>query len=325
MRLIALVLRKALGAACIMLAIAALNFVLVRLAPGDAAQVMAGEAGAGDAVFMTQLREQFGLDRPLPEQFWRYLKGLATLDIGFSYRQQRPVLDLIVERLPATLLLTSSALVLALGSGVTLGVLAAQHAGRSLDSLITSASLVFYAMPLFWLALVAQIVFAKHLGWLPNVGYESIGAGYTGLQRALDIGWHLIMPAIALGLFFTAVYVRLMRASMLEVAGLDYVKTAYAKGLGTGAVVRGHMLPNAILPIVTLAGLQAGQLVGGSLLVETVFAWPGIGRLLFEALIQRDTQVLLGVFFTTSAMVILFNIVTDLFYRFVDPRIGTIA
>jgi len=324
-RLVALILRKAIGAACIMLAIAALNFVLIRLTPGDAAQVMAGEAGAGDAVFMAQLRERFGLDRPPLEQFWHYIKGIATLDIGFSYRQQRPVLDLIVERLPATLMLTSSALIIALGAGVTLGVLAAQHAGRSLDSLITSASLVFYAMPLFWLALVAQIVFAKHLGWLPNVGYESIGAGYTGLRRALDIGWHLIMPATALGLFFTAVYTRMMRASMLQVAGFDYVKTAYAKGLGTGAIVRGHMMPNAILPIVTLAGLQAGQLVGGSLLVETVFAWPGIGRLLFEALLQRDTQVLLGVFLTCSAMVIVFNIVTDLLYRFVDPRIGMTA
>jgi len=321
-RLAALILRKAFGAVCVMLAIAALNFVLIRLAPGDAAQVMAGEAGAGDAVFMAQLRERFGLDQSPLDQFWRYIRGIATLDIGFSYRQQRPVLDLIVERLPATLLLTGSALFISLGAGVTLGVLAAQHAGRSLDGLITSASLVFYAMPLFWLALVAQIVFSKHLGWLPNVGYESIGAGHTGLRRMFDIGWHLIMPAATLGLFFTAVYARMMRASMLQVAGLDYIKAAYAKGLGTGAVVRGHMMPNAILPIVTLAGLQAGQLIGGSLLIETVFAWPGIGRLLFEALVQRDTQVLLGVFFACSAMVILINTLTDLLYSFVDPRIG---
>ncbi|WP_246088666.1 ABC transporter permease [Phreatobacter stygius] len=313
--------RKTINAVVILIAIAAMNFFLIRLAPGDPAQVMAGEAGAGDAVFLQQLREKFGLDRPLVEQFWHYMKGIATLDLGFSYRQQRPVLDLIIERLPATLLLTGTALVISLCAGVTLGTLAARRVGRLSDSAITSASLVFYAMPLFWLALIAQIVFSKHLGWLPNVGYESVGAGYTGVRRALDIGWHLIMPATTLGLFFTAVYARMMRASMLEVAGFDYIKTAYAKGLGPGAIVRHHMIPNAILPVVTLAGLQAGQLVGGSLLVETVFAWPGIGRLLFDALIQRDYQVLLGVFFTCSAMVILFNILTDLVYRFVDPRI----
>jgi peptide/nickel transport system permease protein len=313
--------KKTINAVVILIAIAAMNFFLIRLAPGDPAQVMAGEAGAGDAVFLQQLREKFGLDRPLIEQFWHYMKGVATLDLGFSYRQQRPVLDLIVERLPATLLLTGTALIISLAAGVTLGTLAARRVGRLSDSAITLASLVFYAMPLFWLALIAQIVFSKHLGWLPNVGYESVGAGYAGLRRALDIGWHLIMPATTLGLFFTAVYARMMRASMLEVASFDYVKTAHAKGLGPGAIVRHHMIPNAILPVVTLAGLQAGQLVGGSLLVETVFAWPGIGRLLFDALIQRDYQVLLGVFFTCSAMVILFNILTDLLYRFVDPRI----
>jgi peptide/nickel transport system permease protein len=313
--------KKTINAVVILMAIAAMNFFLIRLAPGDPAQVMAGEAGAGDAVFLQQLREKFGLDRPLIEQFWHYMKGVATLDLGFSYRQQRPVLDLIVERLPATLLLTGTALIISLAAGVTLGTLAARRVGRLSDSAITLASLVFYAMPLFWLALIAQIVFSKHLGWLPNVGYESVGAGYAGLRRALDIGWHLIMPATTLGLFFTAVYARMMRASMLEVASFDYIKTAYAKGLGPGAIVRHHMIPNAILPVVTLAGLQAGQLVGGSLLVETVFAWPGIGRLLFDALIQRDYQVLLGVFFTCSAMVILFNILTDLLYRFVDPRI----
>lgn len=319
----AFLLRKALNAIVILVAIAALNFFLIRLAPGDPAQVMAGEAGVSDAIFLQQLRDKFGLDRPMIEQFWLYIREIASLDLGFSYRQQRPVFDLIVERLPATLLLTGAALIISLGVGVTLGVLAARRVGRVADSVITSASLVFYAMPLFWLALVAQIIFSKHLGWLPNVGYESIGAGYIGFRRALDIGWHLIMPAVTLGLFFTAVYARMMRASMLEVASFDYIKTAYAKGLGQGAIVRHHMMPNAILPVVTLAGLQAGQLVGGSLLVETVFAWPGIGRLLFDALIQRDYQVLLGVFFTCSAMVILFNILTDLLYHFVDPRIET--
>jgi peptide/nickel transport system permease protein len=168
---------------------------------------------------------------------------------------------------------------------------------------------------------MSQIVFALHLGWLPNVGYETIGANHTGLARALDIAHHLVLPAITLGLFFTAVYARMMRASMLEVAGADFVKTARAKGLSDNVVQRRHIARNAILPVVTLAGLQAGQLVGGAVLTETVFAWPGIGRLMFESLIQRDYPVLLGVFFVSSAMVVGFNILTELLYRIVDPRI----
>lgn len=305
----------------VLLAIAALNFFLIRAAPGDPAQVMAGEAGAADQVFLDQLRARFGLDRSLPEQLFIYMKGIVTFDLGFSYRQQRPVLELILDRLPATLLLTGAAFVVSLAVGILMGALAARRAGRWSDSAITTLALVFYATPLFWIALMGQIVFSLKLGLLPNVGYETIGGGYTGLARALDIGRHLVLPALTLGLFFTALYARMMRASMLEVAGADFVKTARAKGLSEGAVSRRHVARNAILPVVTLAGLQAGQLVGGAVLTETVFAWPGIGRLMFEALTQRDYSVLLGVFFVSSAMVVLFNLITDLVYRVVDPRI----
>lgn len=305
----------------VLIAIAVLNFFLIRAAPGDPAAVMAGEAGASDQVFLDQLRARFGLDRPLPEQLWIYLKGILTLDLGFSYRQQRPVIELIADRLPATLLLTGAAFVVSLVLGILFGVLAARRAGRWSDSAITTMALVFYATPLFWIALMGQIVFSLKLGWLPNVGYETIGAGYTGLDRALDILRHLTLPAITLGLFFTALYARMMRASMLEVAGADFVKTARAKGLSEGVITRRHIARNAILPVVTLAGLQAGQLVGGAVLTETVFAWPGIGRLMFDALVQRDYQVLLGVFFVSSAMVVLFNLITDLIYRVADPRI----
>lgn len=302
-------------------AIAVLNFFLIRAAPGDPAQVLAGEAGAADGVLLLQLRERFGLDQPLLTQLWIYLKGYLTFDLGFSYRQQQPVLALILERLPATLLLTATAFIVSLVLGVAMGGLAARRAGRWSDSLITALALVFYATPLFWIAMMSQIVFALKLKILPNVGYETIGANYTGLARALDIGVHLVLPAITLGLFFTALYARMMRASMLEVAGADFVKTARAKGLSPGIVSRRHVARNAILPVVTLAGLQAGQLVGGAVLTETVFAWPGIGRLMFDALVQRDYAVLLGVFFVSSALVVIFNIVTDLVYRLADPRI----
>ena len=305
----------------VLFAIAVLNFFLIRAAPGDPAQVLAGEAGAADAQLLEQLRERFGLNEPLLTQLWIYIKGYMTFDLGFSYRQQQPVLTLVLDRLPATLLLTGAAFVISLALGVMMGALAARRVGSWSDSLITTLSLVFYATPLFWIALMSQIVFSLKFGLVPNVGYETIGANYTGLARALDIGHHLILPAMTLGLFFTALYARMMRASMLEVAGADFVKTARAKGLSPGIVSRRHVARNAILPVVTLAGLQAGQLVGGAVLTETVFAWPGIGRLMFDALVQRDYSVLLGVFFMSSAMVVGFNILTDLVYRIADPRI----
>lgn len=309
----------------VLFAIAVLNFFLIRAAPGDPAQVLAGEAGAADEQLLIQLRERFGLDQPLLTQLWVYLKGYLSFDLGFSYRQQQSVLSLILDRLPATLLLTGAAFIVSLGLGTLMGALAARRAGRWQDSVITTLALVFYATPLFWVALMSQIVFALKLGLVPNVGYESIGANYTGLARALDIASHLVLPALTLGLFFTALYARMMRASMLEVAGADFVKTARAKGLSPGVISRRHVARNAILPVVTLAGLQAGQLVGGAVLTETVFAWPGIGRLMFDALVQRDYSVLLGVFFISSAMVVGFNILTDIVYRFADPRIEAVS
>jgi peptide/nickel transport system permease protein len=182
-------------------------------------------------------------------------------------------------------------------------------------------ALVFYATPLFWIALMAILLFSVALDWLPSFGYETIGANYTGFAHILDVGAHLIMPAMTIGLFFMATYARMTRASMLEVKRLDFVKTARAKGLRDRVIQRRHVLRNALLPVVTLAGLHSGTLIGGAVLTETVFAWPGIGRLMYEALLQRDYNLLLGVFVVCSAMVLIFNLVTDLVYRMVDPRI----
>ncbi|MGC2774589.1 MAG: ABC transporter permease [Bradyrhizobium sp.] len=305
----------------LLLAIIVLNFFLIRLAPGDPAVVMAGEAGASDQIFVAQLREKFGLDRPLPEQLLIYVKGIAGLDLGFSFRQQAPVAKLIAERLPATLLLTLTAFAISLGLGILFGVLAARFAGTILDTAITVLALIFYATPLFWIALIAILLFSVWADWLPSFGYDTVGAGYAGFRHALDVGAHLVMPAATLGLFFMATYTRMTRASMLEVKRLDFVKTARAKGLRDGVILRRHVLRNALLPVVTLAGVHAGTLVGGAVLTETVFAWPGIGRLMYDALIQRDYNLLLGVFVVSSAMVLIFNLVTDLVYRLVDPRI----
>jgi len=305
----------------VLLAIVVLNFFLIRMAPGDPALVMAGEAGAGDQIFVAQLREKFGLDKPLPVQLYVYVKGILSLDLGFSFRQQMPVAKLILDRLPATLLLTGTAFTISLVFGVLFGTLAARWAGSWTDTAVTVLALIFYATPLFWVALMAILLFSVAMDWLPSFGYETVGANYTGFAHVLDVGAHLIMPATTIGLFFMATYTRMTRASMLEVKRLDFVKTARAKGLRDAVIQRRHVLRNALLPVVTLAGLQAGTLVGGAVLTETVFAWPGIGRLMYEALLQRDYNLLLGVFVVCSAMVLVFNLLTDLIYRSVDPRI----
>ncbi|MBO4221435.1 ABC transporter permease [Bradyrhizobium neotropicale] len=317
--------QRIMKAIVVLLAIVVLNFFLIRLAPGDPAVVMAGEAGASDQLFVAQLREKFGLDQPLPVQLYRYVKGIATLDLGFSFRQQAPVSQLILERLPATLLLTGTAFAISLLSGVLFGTLAARRAGSWADTAITIMALIFYATPLFWVALMAILLFSVAMDWLPSFGYETVGANYTGFAHMLDVGAHLILPAMTIGLFFMATYTRMTRASMLEVKRLDFVKTARAKGLRDAVIQRRHVLRNALLPVVTLAGLQAGTLVGGAVLTETVFAWPGIGRLMYEALLQRDYNLLLGVFVVCSAMVLAFNLITDLIYRSVDPRIEVAA
>lgn len=305
----------------VLLGIVVLNFCLIHAAPGDPAAVMAGEAGAADEIFLQQLREKFGLDEPFHVQLWNYVSGVLQLDLGYSYRQEAPVLDLILDRLPATLLLTGSAFFISIGLGILAGAMAAVRVGSWADTAITTLALLFYATPLFWVALMGILLFSVQLGWLPAFGMETVGGGYTGFARWLDIAHHLILPALTLGLFFTAIYTRMARASMLETAGEDFVKTARAKGLTEGKITRRHVMRNAMLPVVTLAGLQAGQIVGGAVLTETVFAWPGIGRLMFDALLQRDYNLLLGVFLISSAMVLLFNLITDLIYLVVDPRI----
>ncbi|ODC03786.1 ABC transporter permease [Terasakiispira papahanaumokuakeensis] len=325
MRYLSLIGARLAKSVLVLLAILVLNFFLIHMAPGDPATVMAGEAGATDEQFLEDLRERFGLDKPLPIQLMHYLGGVLTLDFGYSYRQQMPVLDLVMDRLPATLLLTGSAFAVSLLFGILAGTMAAMRAKRPSGSIIMGLSLLFYATPLYWVAMMAVLVFSVFLGWLPAYGYTTVGAQYTGLAYLWDVAQHLILPATTLGLFFMAVYTRMTRASMLSVSQQDFVKTAHAKGLAPGVIQRRHILRNALLPIITLAGLQAGQMVGGAVLTETVFAWPGIGRLMYESLMQRDYNLLLGIFFFCALLVIIFNLLTDLVYRLADPRIKEAA
>jgi len=326
MRFLSFLLSRIGKALVVVLGVVIINFFLIRLLPGDPAAVLAGQAGAGDAAYVDQLRVAFGLDKPILTQLFLYLKGVVQLDLGFSYRNHVPVLDLIVERLPATFLLMSCAFVFSIVLGVLLGVVAAKARYRNkrrwIDSSVMTGALLLYATPLFWLSLMGILLFSVVLGWLPAFGMETVGANLTGWARAGDIALHLILPTVTLGCFFMAVYVRLTRASMLEVIGMDFVKTARAKGVSPSRVIRAHVLRNALLPVITFAGIQLGQMAGGAVLTETVFAWPGIGRLMFDALLQRDYQLLLGIFLVTSIMVVVFNLLTDVLYRLIDPRIG---
>jgi peptide/nickel transport system permease protein len=315
------VLRRLLQAVPVIVAILVLNFLLLHLAPGDAAQVLAGEAGSASPEYMAQLRHRFGLDRPVAVQLLLYVKNMLTLDLGFSFRHNMPVVELIAGRLGPTLLLMLTTLVLSVTAGIGLGLLAAARVGSWRDALISVLALVSYATPLFWVGLMLIVVFSLKLDWLPTSGMETVAAFHEGWARVLDIARHLVLPALTLSLFYMALYVRLMRAAMLEQAGMDYVTTARAKGLGESRIMLSHVLRNAVLPVVTMAGVQVGSLLGGSVVVESVFAWPGLGLLAFQSLFARDFNLLLGIFFMSACLVVAVNLAVDVVYTLLDPRI----
>jgi len=295
-------------------------FLLLQLAPGDAVDALIAQmGGGGDAAAM---RRELGLDTSVAAQLTNYLWRLVRLDLGFSTIYGKPVATVIVERLPATLLLMTASLSFAFFFGLLFGVIAARRVNRWPDTVISTIGLLFYATPSFWFGLMAIVLFAVHLQWLPAGGYESIGEGLTGLARAWNIATHFVLPTLTLGLIFLAIYLRIMRASMLEVLTLDFVRTARAKGLDETRIVVRHVLRNAMLPMVTLIGLQAGTMLGGSVVVESVFSLPGLGRLAYEAVVQRDLNTLLGIVFISALLVIFVNFLVDLVYARLDPRIG---
>lgn len=298
-----------------------ITFTLMDLAPGDMVDVMAGEAGAADAGYVTDLRARFGLDQPLPLRFVRYVEQVGTLDFGFSFRHNLPVRTLIFERLGPTALLSGSAIVLALIGAVLLGTLAARRANRTPDRIISVVALLAYATPTFWIGLMLILVFSVKLRLLPSSGMETLFSGLTGFGRAADIGAHLLLPAITLALFHLALYTRLLRASLLDVLRQDFIRTARAKGLSEFRTIGVHALGNALLPLVTMVGMQVGAILGGSVVVESVFAWPGLGRLAFESLMERDTNLLVGIVLFSGILVALINFAVDLLYRWIDPRI----
>lgn len=320
-RLFRVLRRTVLQAVPTALGIVILNFFLLRLAPGDAADVLAGESGSATEETMAMMRHSFGFDLPVLHQLAGYLSNLAHGGLGFSPLYNMPVAVLIAQRLPGTLLLMGLALAIALLLGITLGTVMALNAGRWPDRLISVVSLVFYSVPGFWVGLMLIVVFSVMLGWLPSGGSETIGAGLTGMAAVRDTLQHMVLPATSLALFYVAIYARLTRASVLEITSQDYVRTAVAKGLPPSTVAVRHVLRNALLPVTTVAGMHIGGILGGAVVVETVYSWPGLGRLTYEAVMKRDFNVLLGVLLLSSLLVIFVNMAVDLLQLWLDPRI----
>ncbi len=312
--------RRLAQAVPVVLAVIILNFLIVHLAPGDPVNILVGEYGS-TTEFRERVRREYGLDQPVLTQLAVYLQRVFRGDLGYSLYFNQPVIGLILQRLPATVLLMASQLVFALVIGVSLGAAAAGRPYSPLDNASTAVALVGYSMPVFWSGLLLILLFSTTLGLLPSGGMRSAREEIAGLAAAWDVLKHLLLPAFTLGLVNLALYVRLTRASMLEVLSQDYVRTARAKGLSERRVTRHHALRNALLPVVTITGIDLGRMIGGAVLTETVFAWPGIGTLTFTALQTRDYPVIVGTFMFVSIGVILANLLVDIMYCVLDPRI----
>ncbi|MFE8645733.1 ABC transporter permease [Sphingomonas sp. NCPPB 2930] len=321
--LLTALLRRLVQLAGVVLATAVLNFALLKALPGDLVDVIASESGSVTPEYVAQLRQLYGLDRGVGEQLAAYLGRIAQGDLGFSFRYGEPVLGLVLDRLGPTLALVATALLVSVTVGVLLGVACARRPHGLADTAISAFATVGYSAPMFWTALMLVVLFGVHLEWLPVGGLREIGAGHTGPRLLLDYLHHLVLPALTLSIYYMAVYARLARASMIETLSEDYIRTARAKGAGEGRVVFGHALRNAVLPVLTMLGLQSSALLGGSIVVETVFAWPGLGQLSFEAIKSRDLPVLLAVLLFSAVLVVLANALVDAAQARLDPRVRT--
>lgn len=310
----------------VLLGVALLTFALIHLTPGDPVLVMLGQDAT--PAELERLRHLLGLDQPLYVQFAQYLGRLVSGQMGDSIFQHQPVAKLIGDRLPATVELTVAAMVIAITIGLTTGVISALVPYSVFDVVAMFVALSGVAMPVFWLGMLGILLFALQLGWLPSFGrgeplFDAVGnwVRYGDPQDFVDALRHLALPALTLGAFSTALISRLVRSALLEVLGQDYVRTARAKGLQDLAIVGRHALPNALIPVVTVIGLQVGTLLGGAILAETIFAWPGVGRLLLQSINQRDYPLVQGIVLVTALLVSLINLVVDLLYGAINPRV----
>jgi peptide/nickel transport system permease protein len=310
-------------ALALLFAVLVLNFVLIHIAPGDIADTIAGDMGGATAEVMDQIRADYGLDKPFIVQLGLYLWNVLHLDFGYSFFFNTPVTNLIAERLPATLLLVITAQIFALVIGVVLGVISAKKPNGALSHFVTLLALFGYSAPVFWTGIMLLITFSLIFPVFPVANMIDVTLMDAPLWRQyLDVAHHLFLPAITLASVFLALYSRLCRASMLEVLGSDYIRTARAKGLSPREVIYKHALKNSLSPVITLAGLQFSAVVSGAVLVETVFSWPGLGTLALQSILARDTPTILGILFFSALVVIIGNLLTDIALRLIDPRIA---
>ena len=311
---------KLIAAVITILAITCVNFVIFRMAPGDPIRMMFRDPRVS-AEQMQKVREKFGLDKPLSGQFVAYVKELAKGDLGISFWQKRPVLEVIGDRIPQTLILVITALVIAVVLGTLFGAMAGWRSGTRFDSIVMSASLALYSIPTFAMGLLILLVFSFLLAVFPLGGISTPASGFTGIRQLLDLLWHMVLPAISIVFWYVGEYVLLTRSSMIDVLGKEYITTARAKGLKEGVVLRGHALRNALLPVVTMTGVNFAFAIGGVIEAETVFSWPGVGRLVYDAVLKRDYPLLQGIFLVFAVSVVVFNLIVDLVYGYIDPRI----
>ena len=306
----------------LLIAVVVLNFTLITIAPGDVADAIAGDMGGADASVLAEIRQRYGLDQPFMSQLWRYLSSVAVMDLGYSYFYNTSVTELILQRLPATLLLIFSSQILAISVGVLLGVMAARKPNSLVNLCVTFLSLFGFAAPVFWTGILLIILFVSVYPVFPVGGMMNaalIDASF--FEQSINIAYHLVLPMVTLASIYLALYSRLTRASMQEVLGSDYIRTARAKGLRENKVFYKHALKNSLGPLVTVAGLQFSAVMSGAVVVEAVFNWPGLGTLALQAILARDTPTIMGILFFSSLVVIVVNIITDLVLRMIDPRI----
>jgi ABC-type dipeptide/oligopeptide/nickel transport system permease component len=320
------IVRRLLSLVVILLGVSVLVFMLVHLAPGDPVRIMLGEEAT--AADVERLNRIYGFDQPLPVQYGRWLRAALQGDLGVSIRQQLPVWTIIVERMPATIELSIWSMLISIGIGVPLGVLSAVRRNTWIDFGSMFAALVGVAAPNFWVGLILLSQIALHVAWLPIGGRgPAFGDAMWALVTRMDGGllWdhvrYMILPALALGTSLMAVITRLTRSSLLEVLGKDYVRTARAKGLRGLTIVYGHALKNALLPVVTVVGVQFGALLGGAIVIEVVFSWPGVGRLIVNAISQRDFPVVQGSVLMLAVVFAVVNLLVDLSYGLINPRV----
>lgn len=311
--------RRLLQAAPLVLGILAITFALIHLAPGDPLIFLAGEGGS--AAFYAEMRARYGLDQPIIAQFGHYLATTLRGDFGYSFAYQQPVFRVILGRLPATLLLMGTALALSTTLGLLMGIATAIRPHSALDHGIAAFTLTTYAMPVFWLGQLLVLLFAVRLNLLPVQGMVTVRENYTGIRHVLDVIRHLTLPALTLALPQLALTARLTRTSVREALAEEYISVARAKGLAERTVLWRHALRNALLPIVTVTGGHISVVLTGAALTETIFAWPGLGRLLLDAALKRDYPLLMAIFLLVSGTVIVVNLITDLVYTLLDPRV----